>query len=63
MPLLHRLAAAFGGLVFCVPLWAADIDARSYGYPLSNPFEATIATTPPNLRPALPADADIEQAD
>lgn len=63
MPLLHRLAAAFGGLVFCVPLWAADIDARSYGYPLSNPFEATIATTPPELRPALPDDADIEQAD
>ncbi len=26
---------------------AADIDVASYGYPLANPFEATIATTPP----------------
>jgi hypothetical protein len=36
---------------------------QSYGYPLSNPFEATIATTPAELRPTLPADADIDQDD
>jgi hypothetical protein len=63
MSLFRRLAALFGGLALVAPLWAADIDARSYGYPLHNPFEATIATTPPPLRPALPADSDIDQAD
>lgn len=63
MSLLHRLAALLGSLVVSAPLWASDIDASSYGYPLTNPFEATIATTPPSLRPALPNDADIEQAD
>ena len=39
------------------------MDAESYGYPLANPFEATIATTPPELRPELPADGDIRQSD
>ena len=39
------------------------MDAESYGYPLANPFEATIATTPPELRPELPADGDISQRD
>lgn len=63
MPLLHRLAALLGGLAVSVPLWAADIAAHGYGYPLSNPLEATIATTPPELRPTLPNDADIDQAD
>ncbi len=63
MPRLLGLAALLSGLVLSVPLQAADIDAASYGYPLSNPFEATIATTPPELRPQLPADADIDQAD
>jgi hypothetical protein len=48
-------------MAFTGQLLAADIDATSYGYPLSNPFEATIATTPPELRPSLPADADIDQ--
>ena len=33
------------------PASAADIDASSYGYPISNPFEATLATTPAELRP------------
>jgi hypothetical protein len=42
---------------------AVDIDAASYGYPLTNPFEATIATTPPDLRPELPLDDDINQSD
>ncbi|WP_137818463.1 alpha/beta fold hydrolase [Pseudomonas sp. 2FG] len=63
MPRLLGLAALWSGLVLSLPLLAADIDAASYGYPLSNPFEATIATTPPELRPQLPADADIDQAD
>ncbi|WP_137885244.1 alpha/beta fold hydrolase [Pseudomonas sp. 2FE] len=63
MPRPLGLAALLSGLVLSLPLLAADIDAASYGYPLSNPFEATIATTPPELRPALPADADIDQAD
>ena len=42
---------------------ARDIDAASYGYPLTNPFEATIATTPPEQRPTLPSDEDINQSD
>lgn len=63
MPSLARLAALLGGLVFCASAMAADVDAESYGYPLANPFEATIATTPPELRPTLPADGDIRQRD
>ena len=63
MSFLSRLAALFGGLLLAAPLWAADVDARSYGYPLSNPFEATIVTTPPELRPSLPGNSDIDQAD
>ena len=43
MPSLARLAALLGGLAFCVSAMAADVDAESYGYPLANPFEATIA--------------------
>ena len=39
------------------------MDAASYGYPLTNPFEATIATTPPELRPELPHSEDIDQKD
>ncbi len=58
-----RLAALLGSLLLSAPLWAADIDAAGYGFPLTNPFEATIATTPPELRPDLPADEDIDQAD
>lgn len=63
MPSIVRLAALLGGLAFCVSAMAADVDAQSYGYPLANPFEATIATTPPELRPELPADGDIRQSD
>lgn len=40
-----------------------EIAGEAYGFPLTNPFEATIATTPPELRPALPELADIDQAD
>lgn len=63
MPLVYRLAALLCGITLGGPLLAADIDAQSYGYPLTNPFEATIATTPFELQPQLPADADIDQQD
>ncbi|MBD1551427.1 serine/threonine protein kinase [Pseudomonas typographi] len=62
-----RLAALLGGLLMSAltlsPAQARDIDAAGYGFPLTNPFEATIATTPPDLRPKLPLDEDIDQAD
>ncbi|MDF3846228.1 serine/threonine protein kinase [Pseudomonas citronellolis] len=65
MPLLTRVAALLGSLVmgFAGPALARDVDPASYGYPLGNPFEATIATTPAELRPQLPDDADIDQHD
>ncbi|UVE18982.1 serine/threonine protein kinase [Pseudomonas sp. LS44] len=63
MPALPLLTVFLSGLILSTPLLAADRDAASYGYPLTNPFEATIATTPPELRPELPADDDIDQAD
>lgn len=65
MTLLSRVAALLGSLALGLagPALARDVDAASYGYPLTNPFEATIATTPPELRPALPDDADIRQRD
>lgn len=63
MSSLARLTTWLGGLLFCVSAVAADIDVQSYGYPLANPFEATITTTPPALRPTLPDDADIDQSD
>lgn len=59
---LH-LATLLGGLLLSACALAADIDAASYGYPLTNPFEATIASTPPELRPELPSDEDIRQSD
>lgn len=58
-----RLAALLGGLVMSAFSQARDIDPASYGFPLTNPFEATIASTPPDLRPKLPLDDDINQAD
>jgi hypothetical protein len=63
MSRLPLLAALLGGLLSGAPALAADIDAAAYGYPLANPFEATIATTPPELRSQLPSDDDIDQAD
>lgn len=50
-------------LMLGLPAAMADIDREAYGYPLTNPFEATIATTPPPLRPPLPDDEDIRQKD
>lgn len=46
-----------------LPALAADISVEDYGYPLSNPFEATIATTPVELRAETPTDDDIDQRD
>ncbi len=46
-----------------LPTLAADISVEDYGYPLSNPFEATIATTPVELRAETPTDDDIDQRD
>ncbi|WP_374442101.1 serine/threonine protein kinase [Pseudomonas panipatensis] len=62
---LSRAAALLGSLVlgFVGPALARDVDVASYGYPLTNPFEATIATTPMELRPKLPDIADIDQHD
>ena len=56
-------AALLGGLLFATAAMAADIDVASYGYPLANPFEATIAGTPPELRAQVPDDDHIDQAD
>ncbi|MFJ4433565.1 serine/threonine protein kinase [Pseudomonas sp. NPDC089395] len=58
-----RLVALLGGLFMAAAASARDIDAASYGFPLTNPFEATIATTPPEQRPTLPSDDEIDQAD
>ncbi|WP_394238608.1 serine/threonine protein kinase [Pseudomonas anguilliseptica] len=58
-----RLLALLSCLALIAPVCATDIDASSYGYPIKNPFEATLATTPPELRPKLPTDADINQSD
>jgi hypothetical protein len=63
MSRLPLLAALLGGLLFGAPALAADVPLAGYGYPLDNPFEATIASTPPELRPQLPSDDDIDQAD
>lgn len=61
MPLLLCLTALLTLVV--MPVHAADISVEQYGYPLSNPFEATIATTPAALRAEVPGDDDIDQAD
>lgn len=58
-----RCAALLGGLFLSASALAVDVDPASYGYPLTNPFEATIATTPPDLRPDLPSIDDINQSD
>ena len=43
---------------------AKAIDTKTYGYPLTNPFEATIATTPEALQPSdLPLNRHIDQDD
>ncbi len=63
MLLRTRLLYLLFSLLASSPLLATDIDPREYDYPLSNPFEATLVSTPPALRPTLPAEQDIHQAD
>jgi pimeloyl-ACP methyl ester carboxylesterase len=63
MPHVNCLLALLSCLAVVLPAQAKDIAADSYGYPLHNAFEATIATTPPELRPQLPDDSDIKQSD
>ena len=58
-----RCAALLGSLFLSASALAVDIDQATYGFPLTNPFEATIATTPPDLRPKLPSDDEINQSD
>src|SRR3546814_19601085 len=61
MQLLLRLTALLALVV--APVHAADLTVEEYGFPLSNPFEATIAGTPNELRAEVPSDDDIDQAD
>ncbi|WP_374417605.1 serine/threonine protein kinase [Stutzerimonas kunmingensis] len=61
MQLLLRLTALLALVV--APVHAADLTVEEYGFPLSNPFEATIAGTPIELRAEVPTDDDIDQAD
>lgn len=58
-----RLLAALLGLCLSVSASARVISAEEYGYPITNPFEATIAGTPSQLRADLPQDKDIRQKD
>ncbi|TWR92424.1 serine/threonine protein kinase [Pseudomonas saxonica] len=57
------LAALLVGLIVSASAQAVDVDPATYGYPITNPFEATIATTPPQMRPYLPSEDDINQSD
>lgn len=63
MPRLAQLIAFFCSVLLAAPLLAFPKVPDDYAFPLGNPFEATIATTPPELRPRLPSDDDIDQAD
>jgi hypothetical protein len=63
MPRLLSPFALLAGLLLATGAYAADIAAASYGFPLANPFEATIAGTPPELRTQVPHDDAIEQSD
>jgi len=59
-----RLFITLATLCLCGTAGARTVDAASYGYPLTNPFIATIATTPAPLQPAgLPEDKHIDQDD
>lgn len=57
------LVMLLASLALTCSVQAARIDAASYGYPISNPFESTITGTPPELRPQVASDEDIDQAD
>ena len=60
---LQRLAAFLGGLSLSFTAIAADIDRASYGFPISNPFEATITSTPQPQQPAVLTNDEISQSD
>ncbi|MBB3104122.1 serine/threonine protein kinase [Azomonas macrocytogenes] len=60
---MFRLLCMFVTIALSSQLLAKDIDPASYGYPLTNPFESTIATTPLQLRGPMSADQDIDQQD
>ncbi len=60
---LTSLAAVLVGLFLTMSAQANSIDTATYGYPISNPFEATIGGTPPQLRAPVPDDEDINQSD
>lgn len=63
MPYFLRLIALLGCLLTSTASMAVDIPMQEYGFPLRNPFEATIAGTPPELRPSLLEDDEIDQKD
>lgn len=60
-----RLLTVVALIGLCLPSFsAAAMTAAEYGFPLTNPFAATIATTPLPLQPPdLPEDRDIDQDD
>lgn len=63
---MKKLPAFFAlcALLFSLPSSAKIYnDEQAYGYPIDNPFAATIANTPSFLRPELPHNAQIKQKD
>ncbi len=50
-------------LLFSPLAGANDPRPQDYGYPLTNPFTATIVNTPPGVQASLPDPASIDQAD
>lgn len=60
--LIRRTLQLFASLLFLCA-FPGLANAQDYGYPLANPFEATIAGTPGPLMPPLPADSRIKQKD
>lgn len=63
MPSFLRTAALIATLLCGSLAFAQDIPAERYHFPLTNAFEATVAGTPAYLRPEVPSDEDIDQAD
>ena len=61
--LLPRYLAAVSLLLLTTLNVQAKQVPDTYQFPLTNPFEATIAGTPSALQPILPDDADIKQRD
>ncbi|MFC3609318.1 serine/threonine protein kinase [Stutzerimonas tarimensis] len=58
-----RLYALLAGLLFSTAPLATAFDPSDYGYPLTNPFEATLANTPAHLQAPMPAIDAIDQGD